>query len=116
MVIKRSTGWIYQGVFFVVTGLLSTAILLRSILLYRDIPFIGQVISLLLLFIAQFLVEQTHIKYTNNRFHVYLGLQGFLTSFLVFSQIHIEYDYFSLLYGILVITGRRRRSGNSHFR
>ncbi len=110
MTSKRSTVWIYQGVFYLATWLIFTAILLRTILFYRDTPVIGQIISLLLLFIVVFLVEQTLLKHTNIWFHINLGLQTLLISSLIYSRIFNEYDYLSLLLGILGMQAMRRLS------
>jgi signal transduction histidine kinase len=110
MTTKQYTNWIYQGVLFLATGLLYTAILMRSILLYRDTQVIGNVIELLLLFMAVFLIELTLIKKNNRWFQIYLGLQAILVSALIYSRIYDEYDYFSILFSILGMQAMRRIS------
>jgi len=101
MTAKRSIDWIYQGVFYLVVGLIYIAIFLRSFLLYRDHPVLWQVLGLLLLFIGLFLLEITFAKRGNIWFHIYLILQTILTSLLIYGPEFNEYDYFSLLFAIL---------------
>ncbi len=110
MTLKRYNDWIHRGVFYLATGLLYIAILLRSILLYRDTPVIGKIIGLLLIIVSVFLVELILIRQINSWFHIYLGLQTILVSYLMYSQILDEYDYFSLLFGILGMQAMRRIS------
>jgi len=110
MTARRYVDWIYQGVFYLVVGLIYVAILLRSILLYRDSPVLGQVLGLLLLFIGLFLAEEALTKRGNIWFLIYLVLQTILTSLLIYGPEFNEYDYFSLLFAILGMQLMRRLS------
>lgn len=101
MTARRYVDWIYQGVFYLVVGLIYLAILLRSFLLYRNSPVLGQVLGLLLLFMGLFLVEIAFAKRGNIWFLIYLMLQTILTSLLIYGPEFNEYDYFSLLFAIL---------------
>jgi len=101
MTARRNVDWIYQGVFYLVVGLIYVAVLLRSFLLYRDSPVLGQVLGLLLLFMCLFLAEIGFAKRGNIWFHIYLVLQTILTSLLIYGPEFDEYDYFSLLFAIL---------------
>jgi signal transduction histidine kinase len=110
MTARRSTDWIYQGVFYLAAGLIYFAILLRSYLLYKDTPYLGQVLGLLLLFLILFLAEMAISPRVGGWFHLYLGLQTFLASLLIYGPDFKEYDYFSLLFSILGMQAMRRLS------
>jgi signal transduction histidine kinase len=98
---KQSSKWIYQSVYYLASGLIYTAVLLRSILLYQSTPYLGQVLGLLLCFLLLFLIENAFSKHVVKWFHFYLGLQTILVSLLLFGSNFKEYDYFSHLFAIL---------------
>ncbi len=110
MTARRNVDWIYQGVFYLVVGLIYVAILLRSLLLYRDSPVLGQVLGLLLLFLGSFLAVEAFTKRGNLWFQIYLVLQTIVTSLLIYKPEFDEYDYFSLLFAILGMQLMRRLS------
>jgi len=110
MTTRRSTEWIYQGVFYLAAGLTYTAIVLRSFLLYQGTPALGQVLGLLLIFLLLFLVDLALSKYVGGWFHIYLGLQTTLATILLYAPDFIEYDYFSLLFAILGMQAMQRLS------
>lgn len=110
MTARRYVDWIYQGVFYLAAGLIYVAILLRSFLLYRDTPVLGQVLGLLLLFLGLFLAEMALAKRGRVWFHIYLVLQTILTSLLIYGPEFNEYDYFSLLFAILGMQAMRQLS------
>jgi signal transduction histidine kinase len=98
---EQSNKWIYQSVYYLATGLVYTAILLRSILIYQSTPYLGQVIGLLLCFLLLFLLETLLSKSLGRWFHIYLAVQTVLVCLLL-SGLNLEqYDYFSILFAIL---------------
>ena len=101
MITKRSSDWIYQGVFYLAAGLTYAAILLRSYLLYQGTPALGQVMALLLIFLLFSALELLISKRIGRWFHVYLILQTILVCLLLYGPDFKEYDYFSLLFAIL---------------
>jgi signal transduction histidine kinase len=98
---KQSNKWIYQGVFYLAFGLTYAAILLRSVLIYQATPYLVEVVGLLLCFLLLFLTVTILPKDIGRWFHLYLGLQTILVCLLIFSPDHKQYDYFSILFGIL---------------
>ena len=113
MTSRRTVDWIYQGVFFLATGLIYVAVLLRSFLLYRETPVLGQVLGLLLLFIGLFLAEMALTQYRLIWFYIYLVLQTILISLLIYGPEFTEYDYFLLLFAILGMQMVRRLSAKA---
>jgi hypothetical protein len=104
---RRSTNWIYQGVFYLAAGLIYAAVLLRSTLIYRDTPVLRQLLGLLLLFLGLFLSEMALTRHGSIWFHIYLVLQAILTSLLIYGPEFKEYDYYSLLFAILGMQAMR---------
>jgi signal transduction histidine kinase len=101
MKITQASKWIYQSVYYLASGLTYLAILLRSILIYRGTPYQGEVVGILVGFLLLFLVVNLLSKDIGAWFHVYLGMQTILVSFLIFNPNHTQYDYFTVLFGIL---------------
>jgi signal transduction histidine kinase len=92
---------IYQSVYYLATGLVYTAILLRSILIYQGTSNLGEVVGLLLCFLLLFLLETLLSKSLGRWFHIYLVVQIALVCLLL-TGLHLEqYDYFSILFAIL---------------
>ena len=98
---KQPNKRIYQSVYYLATGLIYTAVLLRSILIYQSTPFLREVLGLLSCYLLLFLVENALKKRMGRWFHLYLGLQTILISLLIFGSNYKEYDYFSLLFAIM---------------
>ncbi|MFZ0533931.1 MAG: sensor histidine kinase [Anaerolineales bacterium] len=115
MTTRRSTNWIYQGVFYLAAGLIYAAVLLRSTLIYRDTPVLGQVLGLLLLFLGLFLSEMALTRHGSIWFHIYLVLQAILTSLLIYGPEFKEYDYYSLLFAILGMQAMRYLNSRASF-
>jgi signal transduction histidine kinase len=101
MVARSFANRIYQGVFYLAAGLIYAAVFMRTFLLYRDTAVLGQVLGLLLLYLALFLAEMALARQRIIWFHVYLTLQTILTTLLIYGPEFHEYDYFALLYSIL---------------
>jgi signal transduction histidine kinase len=101
MIVRRFTDRIYQGVFYLAAGLIYTAVLMRTFLLYRDTPVLGQVLGLLVSFLILFLGELVLVRRGGYWFHFYLLLQTILVSLLIYLPQFEEFDYFSLLFAIL---------------
>jgi signal transduction histidine kinase len=97
----RITNRIYQGVFYLAAGLIYAAELLRSLLLYHNTQLFWQVLGLLCLFLALFLLESIALSRKFSWFQIYLLSQSVLVSLLFFLPQFEEYDYFSILYAIL---------------
>ena len=108
MTAKRYSKWIYQGVFYLAAGLIYTAILLRSYLLYQGTPALGQILALLLIFLLFSGLELLLSKRVGGWFHVYLALQTILVCLLIYGPDFKEYDYFSLLFAILGMQAMQR--------
>jgi signal transduction histidine kinase len=115
MTTRRSTNWIYQGVFYLAAGLIYAAVLLRSTLIYRNTPSLGQVLGLLLLFLGLFLSEMALTRHGSIWFHIYLVLQAILTSLLIYGPEFKEYDYYSLLFAILGMQAMRYLNSRASF-
>jgi signal transduction histidine kinase len=101
MINRQSNKWIYQSIYYLATGLIYAAILLRSILLYQGSPYLGQVVGLLLCFLFLFLLEILLTNYLGRWFHLYLAIQALLVCLLIYGLNAEQYDYFSILFGIL---------------
>jgi CheY-like chemotaxis protein len=54
---KKSSKRIYQSVYYLASGLLYIAVLLRSFLIYQSTPYLGEVLGVLFCFLFLFLVE-----------------------------------------------------------
>ena len=98
---KQPNKRIYQSVYYLATGLVYTAILLRSILLYQSTPYLGEVVGILLCFLFLFLLESIFSKSLGRWFHLYLAIQTVLVCLLLYRLNLEQYDYFSILFGIL---------------
>lgn len=105
---------IYQSVYYLSSGLIYTAVLLRSILFYQGTRYLGTILGLELCFLLLFLVESIISNRTGRWIHLYLGLQSFLIFLLIINSNHEDYDYMSLLFAILGMQAMQRsgiRSG-----
>ncbi|HSB67225.1 MAG TPA: sensor histidine kinase [Anaerolineales bacterium] len=112
MTVRRITDRIYQGVFYLAAGLIYAAVTMRTFLLYRDTPVLGQVMGLLALYLFLFVAELVSMRRGSFWFNIYLILQIILVSFLIYVPEFGE-DYFSLLYAVLGMQIMERISNNT---
>ena len=110
MTVRRFIDRIYQGVFYLAAGLIYAAVSMRTFLLYRDTPVLGQVMGLLALFLILFLAELVLARRESLWFYIYLLLQIILVSLLIYGPEFDEYDYFSLLFAVLGMQMMQRMS------
>jgi signal transduction histidine kinase len=96
---RLSTTWSYQLIYYLTAGLLFSAALLRSLLVYRGDPAFGQVEGLLFAWFLLFLTERVITHRWSVFFHLYLVIQTVLTLVLLFSPGFP--DYVSVLFAIL---------------
>ncbi len=113
MVNRISNNWIYQGVYYLASGLTYAAVFLRSVLIYQGTPYLQEILGLLLGFLLLFLVVNLLFKDIGRWFHVYLGIQTILVCLLLFNPNHTQYDYFSILFGILGMQAMQNLSERS---
>jgi signal transduction histidine kinase len=105
---KQPNKRIYQSVYYLATGLVYTAILLRSILIYQGTSYLGEVVGLLFCFLLLFLLETLFSKSLGRWFHLYLAVQTVLVCLLLYRLNLEQYDYFSILFGILGMQAMQR--------
>ncbi len=101
MISKRSTDWIYKGVYYLAAGLIFTAILMRSYLLYQRTPRLGQIMVLLFAFLLFSIMELVGSPRVSVWYHIYLVIQSILVFLLFYVTNFNEYDFYSLLFAIL---------------
>lgn len=92
---------IYQSVYYLASGLIYIAILLRSILIYQGTPYLGEVLGVVLLFLVLFVASILFITRMGRWIHLYLGIQSVLVFLLLINPVLEQYDYFSILFAIL---------------
>jgi signal transduction histidine kinase len=107
---KEPNKTIYQSVYYLSSGLIYTAVLLRSILFYQSTSYLGSILGLLFCFLILFLVESIFSNRMGRWINLYLGLQSFLIFLLIFYSNHEDYDYISLLFAILGMQAMQRLS------
>ena len=97
---KRSTDssqWVFQ----LTVAFLFGTVLLRSLLLYQDVPVLGQVLGLLTAWLVLFVGETAASRRWPRVFPIYLVLQTILVSVFLWKHDFPEYDYFAILFAIL---------------
>jgi len=104
---------VYRNVYYLSSGLIYTAVLLRSILFYQGTPYLGTLLGLLFCFLLLFLVESILSKRMGRWIHLYLGLQSLLIFLLILNSNHEDYDYMSILFAILGMQAMQRSSSRS---
>jgi len=108
---KRSASWSYQWIFYLTAGFLFGAVVLRSLLTYRDSPVLGQLLGLLAVWLVLLIASETVISRKWPRyFQLYLIPQIILICVLLFQPDLPEYDYFAILYAILGMQVMQRSS------
>jgi signal transduction histidine kinase len=98
---EQTSRWVHNRVYYLAIGLTYVAIFLRSILVYQGTPYFGKVLGLLVGFLLLFLIDLFLSGRVKGWDPVYLGIQTILVSLLFFRPDRMQYDYFSVLYGIL---------------
>jgi signal transduction histidine kinase len=104
---------VYRSVYYLSSGLIYTAVLLRSILFYQGTPYLGTILGLLFCFLLLFLVESILSNRLGRWIHLYLGLQSLLIFLLIINSNHEDYDYMSILFAILGMQAMQRSSSRS---
>jgi signal transduction histidine kinase len=104
---------VYRSVYYLSSGLIYTAVLLRSILFYQGTPYLGTILGLLFCFLLLFLVESILSNRMGRWIHLYLGLQSLLIFLLIINSNHEDYDYMSILFAILGMQAMQRSSSRS---
>jgi signal transduction histidine kinase len=97
---KHSTD-LSQWVFHLTVAFLFGTVLLRSLLIYLDSPVLGQVLGLLIAWLALFVSETAIFRRWPKVFPVYLMLQTILAYVFLWKPDFPDYDYFAILYAIL---------------
>jgi signal transduction histidine kinase len=98
--LKRSLVWSFDWVYYLIVSLVFAAVLLRSILLFKDVPgVLAPILALLAAWLTLFLCEPALSRRWKNFFPLYLGVQAILATALLFSP--DPPDYFALLFAIL---------------
>jgi hypothetical protein len=69
---------IYQGVYYLSSGLIYTAIFLRCVLFYQGTQYLGTLLGLLFCFLLLFLLGSLFSIRIGKWFHLYLALQTIL--------------------------------------
>ena len=72
---KRSADWAHQWIFYLTAGFMFGAVLLRSLLVYRNNPELGRVLGLLAVWLALFASEAAISPRWPRYFPIYLALQ-----------------------------------------
>lgn len=98
---EQTSRWIHNRVYYLAIGLTYAAILLRSILIYQGTQYLGKVFALLSGFLLLFLTDLFISHRIKGWLPVYLAVQTVIVSLLFFRPDRMQYDYFSVLYGIL---------------
>ena len=93
------TGWLSQRIYYFASGLYFGAVLLRSLLIYRDSPVLVQVLGLLLVGLVLFISEPAISRRWSRYFPIYLLCQTALV-FTLLSRPGFT-DFFAALLPIL---------------
>jgi len=113
MIPKNYTSWIYKGVFYLTAGLIFSATLMRSYLLYQSRPALRQILALLLTFLLFSVLQLLLSHRIGTWFHIYLAIQTTLVFLLFYVTNFNEYDYFSLLFAVLGMQAMQNLSSRS---
>jgi signal transduction histidine kinase len=101
---KRSADWSHQWIFYLTTGFLFGAVLLRSLLVYRTGPNLWPLLGLLAIWLALFSSEAAISSRWPRYFPIYLVLQtGLVAILLTWPQ-----DYFAALFAVLGMQAMQR--------
>jgi signal transduction histidine kinase len=103
---KRSADWAHQWIFYLTAGFLFGAVLLRTLLVYRNNPDLGPVLGLLAVWLALFAGEAAISPRWPRYFPVYLALQTGLVAILL--ALPGRRDYFATLFALLGMQAMQR--------
>jgi len=103
---KRSADWAHQWIFYLTAGFLFGAVLLRSLLVYRNNPELGRVLGLLAVWLALFASEAAISPRWPRYFPIYLALQTGLVVVLLAQP--GRRDYFAALFALLGMQAMQR--------
>src|SRR3990172_9567319 len=95
----RSTNRLSQRIYYLAAALYYIAVLLRTILVYRDSPELGRALGLLLAGLALFISEPAMSRRWSGDFPIYLLVQTTLVFLLL--ALPGSSDFFAILLGIL---------------
>jgi len=103
---KRSADWAHQWIFYLTAGFLFGAVLLRTLLVYRNNPDLGLVLGLLATWLALFASEGAISPRWPRYFPIYLVLQ---TGLVVVLLVRPDFqDYFAVLFAMLGMQAMQR--------
>src|SRR5512136_589431 len=103
---KRSADWSHQWISYLTAGFLFGAVLLRSLLVYRNNPELGPVLGLLAVWLALFASEGAISPRWPRYFPIYLVLQTGLVAVLLAQS--DRSDYFAVLFAMLGMQAMQR--------
>jgi signal transduction histidine kinase len=103
---KRSADWAHQWIFYLTAGCLFGAVLLRSLLVYRNNPELGPVLGLLAVWLALFASEAAISPRWPRYPLIYLALQTGLVVVLLAQP--GRRDYFAILFALLGMQAMQR--------
>src|SRR4030042_5159875 len=113
MIPKNSPSWIYKGFFYLTAGVIFSATLMRSYLLYQSRPALRQILALLLTLLLFSVLQLLLSHRIGTWFHIYLAIQTTLVFLLFYVTNFNEYDYFSLLFAVLGMQAMQNLSSRS---
>jgi signal transduction histidine kinase len=101
---KRPANWLHQWIFNLTAGFLFGAVLLRTLLVYRNNPELVPVLGLLAVWLALFASEAAISPRWPRYFPIYLAIQtGLVVVLLTLPQ-----DYFAVLFALLGMQAMQR--------
>jgi signal transduction histidine kinase len=103
---KRSADWAHQWIFYLTAGFLFGAVLLRTLLVYRNNPELGRVLGLLAVWLALFASEAAISPRWPRYSPIYLALQTGLVVVLLAQP--DRRDYFAVLFALLGMQAMQR--------
>jgi len=103
---KRSADWAHQWIFYLTAGFLFGAVLLRTLLVYRNNPELGRVLGLLAVWLALFASEAAISPKWPRYSPIYLALQTGLVVVLLAQP--DRRDYFAVLFALLGMQAMQR--------
>jgi len=103
---KRSADWAHQWIFYLTAGFLFGAVLLRTLLVYRNNPELGRVLGLLAVWLALFASEAAISPKWPRYSPIYLALQTGLVVVLLAQP--GRRDYFAVLFALLGMQAMQR--------
>jgi signal transduction histidine kinase len=103
---KRSADWAHQWIFYLAAGFLFGAVLLRTLLVYRNDPALGPVLGLLAVWLALFASEAAISSRWPRYFPIYLAFQTGLVAVLL--ALLGRKDYLAALFAPLGMQAMQR--------